>query len=158
MQDLTGRSLPRIEGRTLAGRGFDFPEDLDAGGTLLLVAFRQRQQADVDTWLPIARRLAAAHPGFAFFEVPLLDRRWMPMRSWIDGGMRAGIPDPAVRATTLTAYQSRTRFLRALGLAGIDHIVSLLVDRDGVIRWSAPGPLQDEDTAADLEEAVGALM
>lgn len=154
--DLIGRRLPRIRATSLSRVAYDLPADLQSPATLLVVAFRQRQQADVDSWLPVARRLAGR--GLAFFEVPLIDLRWRPVRRWIDGGMRSGIPDPTVRNTTLTAYQRRASFLRELGLLGIDRIAALVVDPDGIIRWAALGPLASHDMEVSLEEAVVELL
>jgi hypothetical protein len=137
---------------------YDFPRDLSAAATLLLVAFQQRQQQDVNTWLPVVSEIANRYPDFAFFEVPLIGMRYRPARAFIDGGMRAGIPDPKVRATTVTAYQRVSRFLDPLGLQGTDDIVVLLVDASGVIRWSAPGALKDSRLAEDLQAAVASLI
>ena len=147
--DLTGRRLPSIRGRALDRTTYDLPADLASAATLLIVAFRQRQQADVDTWLPAARRIAEHHTAFGYFEVPLIDIGWRPLRGWIDGGMRAGIPDPEVRATTLTAYQRRGDFLRDLDIPGVDRILVLLVDADGFIRWAGVGPRRSSTTGTD---------
>jgi hypothetical protein len=145
---LHGLRLPTIGGESLAGVELTFPDDLTGAATLLMIAFHQRHQTDVDTWLPVARRLADERPGFTYFEVPLLDSRWRPARAFIDGGMRAGIQDPDVRATTVTAYQSRRAFLNRLRLRSHDTIVVVLVDRDGVIRWAARGPTSAASAAA----------
>jgi hypothetical protein len=145
---LHGLVLPTIRGESLSGVAWSFPDDLSRTATLLLIAFQQHHQRDVDTWLPAARRLADEHQSFAYFEVPLLDTRWRPARALIDGGMRAGIQDPQVRASTVTAYQSRRAFLRRLGLHSHETIVVVLVDRNGVIRWAARGPATAASAAA----------
>lgn len=152
-----GKPLPRIQGESLSRVGYDFPADLPAAATLLLVAFRQRQQADVNTWLGPASEIAAENPDFAYFEVPMIGLRYRPARSFIDGGMRSGITDPDVRATTVTAYQRVSRFTEPLGVDGTDDIVALLVDASGVIRWSALGALDDPQTADELRAAVTRL-
>jgi hypothetical protein len=61
------------------------------------------------------------------------------MRSFIDGGMRRGIPDAAVRAATITLYIDKDPFKRSLGIASEDDIYVLLVDRAGTIHWRARG-------------------
>lgn len=154
---IIGETLPTIRGESLSRDAYVFPDDLEARATLFLVAFRQRQQTDVNTWLGPAGELAAAHTGFAYYEVPLIGRRYRPVRAFIDGGMRSGIPDPQVRATTVTAYQSVSEFLRPLGIDSTDEIVALLVDRGGVIRWAALGALRDQATGDRLRALVLAL-
>lgn len=147
-----GRRLPELGGRALDGTRWRFPHDL-SGPTLLLVAFWQRQQAQVDTWLPLARDLTLRHPTFSFFEVPFISKQWTPARAFIDGGMRTGIEDPATRATTVTVYGRRGPWLSELGIASMDDIVVLLVDRDGEIKWADQGSLGPE-SAGTLDAAL----
>jgi hypothetical protein len=74
------------------------------------------------------------------YELPTLARRYKLMRPVIDGGMRGGIPDPAVRAATITLYIDKDPFKRALGIPTEDRIQILLVDREGRILWQRSGP------------------
>lgn len=156
--DMAGRRMPRIRGESLSRVEYEFPRDLDRAATLFLVAFYQRQQPAVNTWLPTAAELAAHQAHFSFFEIPLIGRRYRPGKALINGGMRSGIADPKVRATTVTAFQSVTRFLRALGIADRSEIVVLLVDRTGIIHWSTRGPLSDPATGGELRAAVRELV
>lgn len=155
---MVGGQLPQLRGESLSRQPYDFPSDLTADATLLIVAFQQWQQRDVNTWLPTAAELAGVHPTFAYFEVPLINRRYRPAKAFIDGGMRSGITDPQVRATTVTAYQSVPEFLRALGLADNSKIVTLLVDSEGIIRWSSLGPLTDPGIRSELRRNIAALV
>jgi hypothetical protein len=153
-----GLTLPAISGESLSRVAHEFPAGLTAPATLLLVAFHQPQQREVDSWLPAVRRLAERFSGFAYFEIPMIGLRYRPLRPLIDGGMRSGIPDPDVRAVTVTAYQRVSRFLDPLRIEDTRRIVVLLVDASGVITWFARGSLSDEETARDLESAVSRLL
>ncbi|NNF70099.1 MAG: hypothetical protein HKN01_10025 [Acidimicrobiia bacterium] len=144
MPPLTGSSLDRTE--------WTFPADLE-GPTLLMVAFRQAQQAQVNTWLPIARRLGQSNESFAYFEVPFIDVKWRPARGFIDGGMRAGIADAEVQATTVTVYGRRGPWLRRLGVDSLDDIVVLLVDGDGLVHWMTRGEAAP-DAELDIQEVL----
>jgi hypothetical protein len=75
------------------------------------------------------------------------------MRSFIDGGLRAGIPDRAVRAATVTLYIDKSPFRRALGLRDEDRIYVLLVDREGRVHWRTEGAF-DAKAGADLESTL----
>lgn len=66
-----------------------------------------------------------------------------------------GIPDRAARARTLTAYLDLPATAAALGLPGTDRIGALLVDRAGVVRWRAAGPV-DPAAVTALTAAVAA--
>jgi hypothetical protein len=119
--------FPTIEATGLDGRGWRLPADLDRTSVLIL-AFQRWQQTEVDGWIEELDALGCPHP---LFEVPTIGRRYRWVRSFIDGGMRAGIPDPVVRARTLTAYTDVGRVLQALGLRDDQHVVAVRVDPNG---------------------------
>ena len=74
--------------------------------------------------------------------------------SWfIDGGMRSGIPDAAVRAATITVYTDKPGFLTALGLEDDEEVHIFLLAADGTILWRAAGALSAA-AEAELREAV----
>ncbi len=112
--------------RALDGTPRDLPGDLPAERTLVLLAYRQRHQRDVDEWIALAVALGvpatprgATGPLItAVVEVPFLARVWWPARRLIDGGMAQGIADPDVLARTFTAYGAPLRHRRACGLDG----------------------------------------
>jgi hypothetical protein len=54
-------TFPQVTGDNLNGRHFEIPSQLDAPFNILLVAFYQGQQDDVNTWLDAAREMAAGH-------------------------------------------------------------------------------------------------
>lgn len=135
--------FPDVRGRNLEGREFALPKGFEGELNVVLVAFRREQQADVDSWMPALRALAARHPALRVYELPTLSSNYRLMRRFIDGGMRRGIPDASVRAATITLYLDRQRFQRALGITGDDAIHVLLVDRQGTIHWRAQGPSSD---------------
>lgn len=143
--------FPRAVGSNLEGRTFALPFDLEGKRNVVVVAFKREQQADVDTWMPFLKQTAAAHPELRVYEVPTLARGYRLMQSFIDGGMRRGIPDTAVRAATITLYINKAPLKRALRITDEDRIYVLLVDRDGRVYWRAAGPF-DPARAADLAQ------
>ena len=147
--------FPPVQGKSLNGRSFALPADF--GGTLnvVLIAFQRQQQAEVDTWTPMLRRLAAEHSELRVYELPTLPRTLKLIRGFIDGGMRGGIPDTAVRAATVTMYIDKTPFKQALTIYTEDRIQVMLVDRAGVIHWRWIGPF-GEVAGAALARAVQA--
>ena len=150
--DSLGR-FPEVEGRNLEGERFVLPRDFGGNINAVVVAFKREQQHDVDTWMPLLKRMGEAHPGLRVYELPTLARRYRLMRSFIDGGMRGGIPDRTVRAATITLYIDKSPFRRALGLADEDRIYVLLVDREGGVHWRTEGAFNVQ-AGADLESTV----
>jgi hypothetical protein len=145
--------FPALEARTLGGRAVALPRDFGGRANLLLVAFEREHQALVDTWMPAAQRLAAAHGELRHYELPTLGRRLALIRPVIEGGMRSGIPDRATRDRTITLYTNVDAFRTALGITSGRTVHALLLDEAGVVRWRAEGPYT-EAAGAGLAEAV----
>lgn len=157
---VTGRSFdpaaptfPTVSGESLNRRAFTIPADLDARYNILVVAFYQRQQSDVDTWLPAAKEIAADHANVEYYELPTISGGWGLVKGWVDGGMRSGIPAFASRERVVTIYTDTARFRELAGIENPEKIWAGIVDRDGRVYWSARGPA-DGAMLADLRRAV----
>jgi hypothetical protein len=151
-----GERFPTVVGANLEGTAVRLPDQLDGRLNLLLIAFRQVQQADVDTWLPYADALEARRPDVRAYELPVLASAYRLARPFIDGGMRAAIPDPAVRRRTITLYLDKAAFRAALGVPDEDQIHVRLVDRSGATHWSGSGRW-DTAKAAALDAVLEAV-
>jgi hypothetical protein len=148
--------FPTLQATTLGGRKVTLPRDFGGRANLLLVAFEREHQELVDTWMPAAQRLAAAHEGLRYYELPTLGRTLTLIRPVIEGGMRRGIPDVATRDRTITLYTNVDAFRTALGIPSERTVHALLVDEAGVVRWRAEGAFS-EAAGAGLAEAVERL-
>lgn len=147
--------FPALEARNLEGRRFRLPGDLDGERNLCLIAFQRWQQREVDTWL---RALPASRvgdlAGFAWWEFPTIWPRGEAMQRFVDGGMRAGIPDRAARERTITLWTDVQAFRDALELPTERTIQVVLIDRAGRVLWRTEGAWTPEKGAA-LERALG---
>ena len=132
--------FPTVEGQNLSGRDFALPGAFEGCVNLVFVAFKRHQQDDVDTWLPVAARLAREYPTLRFYELPTLGRGMRLMRPFIDGGMRSGIPDKGQRDRTITLYIDKDGFRRSLRLESEDTVYALVVDRAGRVLARVDGP------------------
>jgi hypothetical protein len=145
--------FPQVEGSSLSGTRHHLPGTLAGDLNLLLIAFRQWQQSDVDTWVPVAEELSVDVPGFRAYELPVISQVYGPVAGFIDGGMRGGIPDPAVRESTITLYINRKQFLDALRIQSVGDIVPMLVTPAGEILWRTTGRRTD-DAERTLREVI----
>ena len=145
--------FPQVDGSSLSGTSHRLPGSLAGDLNLLLIAFRQWQQSDVDTWVPVAEALAAELPEFRSYELPVLSQMYRPVSGFIDGGMRGGIPDPQVREATITMYINRKQFLNDLRIPSVDAIVPMLVTPAGEILWRTTGR-RTAETEASLREVL----
>jgi hypothetical protein len=136
--------FPTVSGSNLQRARLTLPQDFQGARNLVFVAFQQWQQAQVDTWIPFARQLEAAHPEVRYYELPTIQRLNSLARTFINEGMRAGIPDRVARERTITLYLDKEAFREALQLPGEDDICVLLLDRQGQVLWRAEGAFTPE--------------
>lgn len=151
--------FPTVTGSNLERRKYQLPQDFEGDLNLLFIAFQQVHQYDVNTWLPLAKRLAAAYPGLCYYELPTIREMNIFSRAMIDGGMRVGIPDRQAREATITLYLKKDAFRRALDLPHENDIYVLVVDRQGHVLWRTSGRNSAEKSAAlqeFLEKAMAA--
>jgi hypothetical protein len=136
--------FPTVTGLNLQRRKLTLPQDLEGELNLVLIAFQQWQQTQVDTWIPFVRQLEESHSGVRYYELPTIQRLNVLSRTFINEGMRAGIPDPVARERTITLYVDKNAFRQALQLPGEDDIYVLLLDRRGRVVWRTEGTFTSE--------------
>jgi hypothetical protein len=149
-------TFPQVAGRNLLRQTVNFPQDLPERYTIVMIAFQQYQQADVDTWLPFARVLEKLYRETAYIELPVIFRMGWLGQTWLDETMRAGIPDPLARERTVTLYLDKPDFRSKLGIHSEDAIQVLLVNRQGEVLWRQSGRFSAEK-GRSLGKALGAL-
>ena len=136
--------FPEVSGYNLDREEFVFPGDFQGKYNLVIIPFLQRQQADVNTWLPAAQELERSFPDLIYYELPTIESRPVLSRTLINEGMRAGIPDQTARERTITFYLDKSVFKEALGITNEGAIQLFLVDRQGTIHWREAGLFSPE--------------
>ncbi len=119
----------------------------DFAGTnanLVLVAFERDQQKDVDTWAAPETKLEKDQPGFRFYELPVLPRRDILYRWWLNTAMRSGVSDEAARARTVPLYVGKEDFRTSLQIPSEKTITALLLDKKGDVIWRSEGVWSDQ--------------
>lgn len=136
--------FPTVSGSNLHRKRLTLPQDFEGDLNLVLIAFQQWQQTQVDTWIPFAKKLEYTHPGLWYYELPTIRQLNVLARTFINEGMRAGLPDPVVRERTITLYLDKDDFRQALQLPHEDEIYALLLDSQGQVLWRAEGAFTPE--------------
>lgn len=135
--------FPKVTGINLNGQSVEIPSDLPGHPRIVVTAFEQAQQADVDTWLNALSPDLAAAPTLRIFELPVIYTGTAAFRFWVNNGMRSGVTAPDARERTITVYTEREAFFRELQVRQ-ESISTFLLDRTGTIRWRADGPATEE--------------
>ena len=65
-------AFPPLKAENLNGVIMNMPSEFEGEVNLLLIAFLQKQQADVDTWLKPLPAIAKAHPKMRYYELPTI--------------------------------------------------------------------------------------
>ncbi len=108
------------------------------------VPFLQRQQATVNTWVPLATEIEASFPGVIYYELPTINEMPMLSRTFVNEGMRGRHPRPEIAERTITLYIDTAEFMQATDIPDKNDVHTLLVDRNGEILWRATGNFTKE--------------
>ncbi len=149
--------FPEVQGSNLSGQRYRLPRDFEGDYNVVIIPFQRHQQDNVDTWGPFLDEFTGQHAAVRYYELPTIQNYGRLQRFFIDSGMRGGIPDPAVRARTITLYLDVAAFNAALCLPTIEDIYILLVNRRGDVLWATNGDYtveKGEGLAARLEELL----
>lgn len=131
------QTFPTLVADDLNGRSVTLPRDLPGQPTIVFIAYKQRQQPQINAWV---QRLGLQQDGGpAWVELPVVGSGAKMIRSIVDNGMRSGITSKSARAKTITIYSSRRDFNRALGIQGRNDIYVALVDPNGKVRTLIKG-------------------
>lgn len=145
--------FPVVSGFNLNRQELEFPRDFQGNFNLVIIAFQQPQQAVVNTWIPFVQELEEKFPGFIYYELPTIYEMPVFSRTFINEGMRAGIPDQTARERTITLYLDKATFKSALDISNEGEIHLFLVDHNGSIFWRRSG----EFTEGKADELLGVL-
>src|SRR5512140_430814 len=96
--------LPVVTGSNLLRQKMQLPDHLRGGLNILFIPFQQWQQMEVNSWVPLVSELEQTHPDLRYYELPTIQRRNVLSQTFINEGMRIGIPDPGTRERTITLY------------------------------------------------------
>jgi hypothetical protein len=145
--------LPKVKGSNLNREKMILPDDFAGQVNLVFIAFLRWHQDLIDEWVPFVAQLAEEFPDLRYYEFPTLSPMNFLYRTFLNEGMRAGIPDPATRARTITLYLDKTAFRQVLDIENEKDIWLYLFDQTGQVLWRIRGRYTEEKGAA-LRQSV----
>jgi hypothetical protein len=132
-----GKRFPDVSADSLAKTRESIPESAKGKVTLVVVAFLQQSQPQLDSWLGPFSEKFGGKEGFTFYEIPIISSGYKFMRLIIDSGMRGGIPKEKHK-NVVTMYGDVEKYMKELNLeAQFGH--AFLLDKEGIIRWQGKG-------------------
>lgn len=131
-RDPTGEMFPSVVGESLQGKKVQIPEAFSGEPVLLLVGYKQNTQFDLDRWLLGLTQLGL---DVEVREIPTIAGLVPGMiGTWIDGGMRRGIPSEDWGAV-ITVYGDAKKIQRVTGTENAMPGRILLLDAEGRIAY-----------------------
>ena len=152
---LTGNNL-MLSTSNLLGEELTIPQDLGDGLKLIVVAYDDGQQPDVEGWLEPLEGLNEDFPELSGYYIPLLPKSAADAAVVIIGGMYLGAGSDENRERTIVVFTDVEEFNRLVEVEGVDEVRLFLVGEDDVILWEAGGAFQEE-TLWELREALEEL-
>ena len=145
--------LPKVKGSNLNRQKMVFPDYFSGEFNLVFIAFLRWHQDQIDEWIPFVEQLAEEYPELQYYEFPTLPKRGFVYRTFLNEGMRAGIPDEATRARTITLYLDKSAFRNVLDIDNEANIWIYLFDKSGNVLWRTDGRV-DEDKREALRAVI----
>ena len=132
-----GKRFPEVKAESLAKTLESIPDSAKGKVTLIVVAFLQQSQPQLDSWLGPFGEKFGSQEGFTFYEVPMISSGYKFMRFVIDSGMRGGIPKNKHK-NVVTMYGDVEKYMNELNLEA-RYGYAFLLDKEGIIRWQGQG-------------------
>ena len=148
--------FPEVAGRNINEEQYSLPGGFERKYNLVLMAFTQRHQLSVNTWLNEVKKIERKYPQLRVYELPTLPNFPQWQQQQLDNWMSAGISDPVARKRTITLYTDVDAIKEALNFSNTSKIRLFLVDRNGKVYWEGEGAYSREQFK-QLSEVVSSL-
>ena len=142
--------LPIVKGSNLKRQKMVFPDDFAGKINLVFIAFLRRHQDLIDEWVPFVEQLTQENPEIHYYEFPTLPSKGIIYRTFLNEGMRAGIPNMTTRARTVTLYLDKSAFRKALDIDNEQNVWVYLFDKSGSVLWRTEGRFTKDKSEALL--------
>jgi hypothetical protein len=137
----------------MLGEEMTVPADLGDGLKLIVVAYDDGQQPDVDGWLEPLESLNADFPELRGYYIPLLPKSAADAAVPIIWGMYLGAGSDENRERTVVVFTDVEEFNRLVAIDRVDEVRLFLLGDDDVILWEAAGAYSVE-TLTGLQSAL----
>jgi len=142
-------NFPMLAAENSEGRRFMLPQDFEGAYNVVVITFQQRQQSDVETWLPLLHRLSSHYEALHHYLLPTIQFLSDCQHEFLDVSANFRLSAQRPFANTLRLYVDLNDFNRALDIPTVSQIYTFLLDSSGRVLWRASGAY-NPDCAHDL--------
>jgi hypothetical protein len=150
-----GQRMPPLKGDLLSGKPGVLPDMAAGQTTLVLFGFSYDSRFQVEAWAEKFRARYGAARDVTLFEVPMMGSAARLGRWFIDSGMRKNTP-PDLHGRVMTVYGGNDDWKARVDFSAPNDAYLVLIDRQGIVRWLAHGPVSEERLQA-LSAVVDSL-
>jgi hypothetical protein len=152
----TSLLFPTITAQTLANRSVVFPAETAGKVGLFFVAFEQEAQQQINSWVEPLLSQYLTSDQVIYYEIPMISGAFGMVSSFIDGGMRRGVPKD-LHDRTATYYGPRQAFFDALAITDTSKPYLFVVDQQGRIVFRTAGWYNGIDAKAATDAIATTL-
>lgn len=145
-------TFPSFNATSLKGKSWQVPANLSGQKNILIVAFTDKKQPEIDSWFSPLRALQANHPGLEYYEIPVLPEKYAMSRPFIDRYMRGKVPSANTQERVLPWYTNIGEFVSRLKIDNQQDIRLYLVDRAGKVLHQTSGAYSENKLKAFREK------
>jgi ATP10 protein len=129
---LIGTKFPTIAVKTLAKNKIELPAFTMGKPSIICIVFEQSAQGKVDTWTnPILQKYTTGQVNY--YEIPMINANYKIASSFIDGGMRSGVPKE-LHNNVATYYGKLNTYKTDLMMYDKNSCYLFLLDSTGIIK------------------------
>ena len=140
---VVGQRMPQLKGDLLTGKPGVLPDQAAGQTTLVILGFSYDSRFQVEAWAEKFRGRYGAAKDVTLFEVPMMGSGARLGRWFIDSGMRKNTPRE-LHGRVMTVYGGNDDWKARVGFSAPNDAYLVLLDRQGIVRWLAHGPVSDE--------------
>ena len=137
------QQLPRLQEEDLAGHQVVLPDAASGKVAVLVFGFTHASQTPTEAWAKRLETDFGKSPGFALYQLPVIEEAPRLIRGMITSGMKKGVPENA-RANFVPVMHNEAELKKLVGYKEADDAYLVVLDRSGQIAYQThsanPGP------------------
>ncbi|MEL7426894.1 MAG: hypothetical protein AAFN81_28130, partial [Bacteroidota bacterium] len=150
---MNDQQFPELKAQLLSGEKVTFPEVANGAVTMVTLVFEKgakymKPQLQSNNWQAFWEE-ELKEQGVNFYEIPMMGGGYRLARSWIDSGMRSGIP-AELHANVACFYGDKMKYAELLEIDDITECYVCMIDEEGNLLASHQGEISPESKAEFL--------